>query len=56
MPKTDETELYLMARTLFSAAHGIVTLGLEDRNVGVPAAAQDAQIEKLIRIICKGLR
>jgi AcrR family transcriptional regulator len=56
MPKTDETQLYLMARTLFSAVHGIVTLGLEDRNVGVPVAAQDAQIEKLVRIICKGLR
>jgi AcrR family transcriptional regulator len=55
MPKVDGQELYLMARTLFSAVHGIVSFGLEDRNVAVPLNAQEAQIVNLIRIICKGL-
>lgn len=56
MPEAPEAELYLMARTLFSAVHGIISFGLEKWQVGVPADAQDAQIEKLVQIICKGLR
>ena len=55
MARADEAHRYLMARTLFSAVHGIVSLGLEDWQVGVPAGEQDAQIEKLLRIICDGL-
>ena len=55
LPEAPEAELYLMARTLFSAVHGIISFGLEKWQVGVPADAQDAQIEKLVRIICKGL-
>ena len=56
MPEAPEAELYLMARTLFSAVHGIISFGLEKWQVGVPVDAQDAQIEKLVRIICKGLQ
>jgi AcrR family transcriptional regulator len=56
MAEAEETELFLMARTLFSAVHGIVSLGLEEWQVGVPAAAQDDQIDKLVRIISNGLR
>jgi AcrR family transcriptional regulator len=55
MAEADEANRFLMARTLFSAVHGIVSLGLEEWQVGVPAATQDAQIEKLVRIICNGL-
>lgn len=55
MTAANEAERYLMARTLFSAVHGIVSLGLEDWQVGVPVDEQDAQIEKLLRIICSGL-
>ena len=55
MTAANEAQRYLMARTLFSAVHGIVSLGLEDWQVGVPADEQDAQIEKLLRIICNGL-
>jgi AcrR family transcriptional regulator len=55
MPKAPEADLSLMARTLFSAVHGIISFGLEKWQVGVPADAQDAQIEKLVQIICKGL-
>ena len=56
MAEANEAERYLMARTLFSAVHGIVSLGLEDWQIGVLADEQDAQIEKLLRIICNGLR
>ncbi len=55
MAEATEAQRYLMARTLFSAVHGVVSLGLEDWRVGVPAGEQDAQIEKLVRIVCDGL-
>jgi AcrR family transcriptional regulator len=55
MAKADEADRFLMARTLFSAVHGIVSFGLEEWQVGVPAEMQDAQIEKLVQIICNGL-
>ena len=55
MAEANEAKRYLMARTLFSAVHGIVSLGLEDWQIGVPADEQDAQIEKLLRIVCEGL-
>ncbi len=56
MGSADEAHRYLMARTLFSAVHGVVSLGLDNWQVGVPADDQDEQIEKLLRIICDGLR
>jgi AcrR family transcriptional regulator len=56
MTEAKEPDRHLMARALFSAVHGIVSLGLEDWQVGVPDSKQDAQIEKLIQIICEGLR
>ena len=55
MAEANEAQRYLMARALFSAVHGIVSLGLEDWQIGVPADEQDAQIEKLLRIVCDGL-
>lgn len=55
MAEADEADRFLMARTLFSAVHGIVSFGLEEWQVGVPADMQDAQIERLVQIICKGL-
>jgi hypothetical protein len=55
MAGADEADRFLMARTLFSAVHGIVSLGLEEWQVGVPPAMQDAQIERLVQIICADL-
>ena len=55
MAKASEADRYLTARTLFSAVHGIVSLGLEDWQIGVPAGEQDAQLEKILRLICNGL-
>jgi len=54
-PRASEPELILLSRTLFSAVHGVVMLGLEEKLVAVPAAALDGQIEALVRVIGKGL-
>jgi len=36
MPERSPAEIALIARTLFSAVHGIISLGLEERMVAVP--------------------
>lgn len=53
--RASEPDLILLSRTLFSAVHGVVMLGLEEKLVAVPAAALDGQIEALVRVIGKGL-
>jgi AcrR family transcriptional regulator len=53
-PQTDETARLRVAQTLFSAVHGIVLLGLEEKFVGVPPALLDEQIEAFVRTWCKG--
>ncbi|MEN5082892.1 TetR/AcrR family transcriptional regulator [Bosea sp. TWI1241] len=55
LPQADAAALSLLGRTLFSAVHGVVALGLEDRLVGVPRADIDRQIEALVRLVCAGL-
>jgi AcrR family transcriptional regulator len=55
MAQADSDERLRMAQTLFSAVHGIVLLGLEEKFVGVPPALLDAQIERFVRAICAGL-
>ncbi|SIR35423.1 TetR/AcrR family transcriptional regulator [Bosea sp. TND4EK4] len=54
-PRASEPDLTLLSRTLFSAVHGVVVLGLEEKFVAVPAAALNGQIEALVRAIGKGL-
>lgn len=54
-PQASETELMLLSRTLFSAVHGVVMLGLEEKLVAVPAAELDGQIEAFVRVIGQGL-
>lgn len=56
MPHLDEDRRGLAARTLFAAVHGIVAIGLEERLIAVPATAQEAQIEWLVRATCHGIR
>jgi hypothetical protein len=36
LPDKDPVEVALLARMMFSAAHGIISLGLEERMVAVP--------------------
>ena len=54
--EASEPDLILLSRTLFSAVHGVVMLGLEEKLVAVPGAALDGQIEALVRVIGNGLK
>ncbi len=55
LPGADEEDRVLVGRTLFSAVHGVVALGLEEKLVAVPRAALEAQVELLVRAVCHGL-
>lgn len=48
MPDRDPAELALIARTMFSATHGIISLGLEDRMVAVPPAKLKQQLAQFV--------
>lgn len=43
------------ARTLFSAVHGVVALGLDEKIADTPPKVLDDQLEMLVRIIADGL-
>jgi AcrR family transcriptional regulator len=53
--KRDPDELVLIARTMFSAAHGIISLGLEDRMVAVPSANLRQQLAQFVDAQLEGL-
>ncbi|SEL90709.1 regulatory protein, tetR family [Bosea lupini] len=55
LPDRAEAERMLMSRTLFSAVHGVVAIGLEQKLIAVPHRDLDRQIEGLVRLICRGL-
>ncbi|ATQ68595.1 MULTISPECIES: TetR/AcrR family transcriptional regulator [Methylosinus] len=44
-----------LARSLFSAVHGVVFLGLEEKIAPTPAATLDAELERLVRAFAAGL-
>jgi AcrR family transcriptional regulator len=54
-PELDDGERALLARTLFSAVHGIVTLGLEEKLAAIPLRQLRAQMEEIVRAIGRGL-
>ena len=56
LPALGEDQALLLARTLFSAVHGVVSLGLEEKLIAVPSAALEEQIGKFVRTICAGLK
>lgn len=55
MPDLGEPERILMSRTLFSAVHGVVAIGLEEKLIAVPRRELDHQVENLVRLVCRGL-
>jgi AcrR family transcriptional regulator len=55
MPRATSEERQLFARTLFTAAHGIIDMGLQSRIFAVPAASLEGQLDFLLRAICEGL-
>jgi AcrR family transcriptional regulator len=54
-PKRSPQELGITARSLFSAVHGMVALGLEQKLVAVPLPALRKEIAGLVRAMLEGL-
>ncbi len=54
-PGLSKDELTLLARTLFSAVHGIVQLGLEEKLASVPLDVLSAQLRAMVHAIAAGL-
>jgi AcrR family transcriptional regulator len=54
-PTRSAAELSVTARSLFSAVHGMVALGLEQKLIAVPIAALRAEIAMIVRAMVKGL-
>jgi AcrR family transcriptional regulator len=48
MPDRDPAEVALIARTMFSAAHGIISFGLEERMVAVPPEKLRQQLSQFV--------
>ncbi len=55
LPRRAPAELAVTARSLFSAVHGMVMLGLEQRLIAVPIEALRREIATLVRAMVDGL-
>ena len=55
LPSQPAAELGVTARSLFSAVHGMVLLGLEQKLIAVPVEALRAEIAVITRAMVKGL-
>lgn len=55
VPDRSEEDRNLLGRTLFSAVHGVIAIGLEEKLIAVPRRELDRQIEGLVRLACRGL-
>jgi AcrR family transcriptional regulator len=55
LPSRSPPELGVTARSLFSAVHGMVLLGLEQKLIAVPVEALRAEIAVITRAMVKGL-
>jgi AcrR family transcriptional regulator len=55
LPNRAPAELAVTARSLFSAVHGMVMLGLEQRLIAVPIEALRREIATLVRAMVDGL-
>jgi len=54
-PKRSAVELDVLARSLFSAVHGIVALGLEQKFVAVPLDVLRREIARIVRAVVNGI-
>ena len=55
LPSRSAEELGITARSLFSAVHGMVLLGLEQKLIAVPTDALRAEIAVIVRAMIDGL-
>jgi len=53
-PSLSEADLHLRARTYFSAIHGIVSISLQGRFVGLPGDHLDAEVSRFVGVILTG--
>jgi AcrR family transcriptional regulator len=56
LPDYPTDQVAILARTMFSAAHGIISLGLEDRLVAVPADKLREQLRLFVDTYLAGFR
>jgi len=55
LPDADDVKIALLSRTLFSAVHGIISLGLEERMIAVPPQMLRQQVEQFLDAHLAGL-
>jgi AcrR family transcriptional regulator len=55
MPDRDPAEVALLSRMMFSAVHGIISLGLEERMLAVPRESLRQQLEQFVDTHLRGL-
>jgi AcrR family transcriptional regulator len=55
-PQRSTEQIGVTARSLFSAVHGMVALGLEQKLVAVPLSALRAEIATMVQALVAGLR
>jgi AcrR family transcriptional regulator len=55
LPKSDDVQIALLSRSMFSAVHGIISLGLEERMVAVPPQMLRQQVEEFVDTHLRGL-
>jgi AcrR family transcriptional regulator len=55
LPERDPVEVALLARTMFSAVHGIISLGLEERLVAVPPQSLHRHVAQFVTTHLIGL-
>ena len=55
LPDADDVKIALLSRTLFSAVHGIISLGLEERMVAVPPQMLRQQVDQFLDVHLAGL-
>jgi len=55
LPDRDPEQVALLARTMFSAVHGIISLGLEERMVAVPPEKLRQQLAQFVDTHLAGL-
>ncbi|MFK5979578.1 MAG: WHG domain-containing protein [Rhizobiaceae bacterium] len=55
-PELDNVELNVMARTLFAAVHGIVSISLREGFIAVPREVLDVQLTDFIKTLVAGMK
>lgn len=55
LPDRDPVEVALLARMMFSAAHGVISLGLEERMVAVPPDSLRFQVAQFVETQLVGM-